>query len=438
MLPDVHTEKTTLAVSNLMDFKKSNAGLPDPFDNLGLETRLDFFGSDEEEDDSTPDGKWWKRDSIKEGILTTDFRNQKSTTKTRDDLEAMGVPAVGVTQLENENIVGANFNVDRWLHKWGEKNGQIPVSALKPIGNGHYLRKDAALAWKAAVRAARKDGVDLTLTDSYRDLQTQKWLYYESGKREQGIAVAVPGTSNHGIGVAVDVALGREWLNAHPEFGFEVLPSEEWHFDYKGGYEPAYKGQRKRKKKVTPPRQRAATIREQGFDDSEVAPEWNAMTVLGFTIADTVRKPLIDEEPAQTAERVADAQRGDHLDFVPKSLRRYFEIAAKKTGISMQLLEWQAMAESSFSEDVMNGERLSSAGAIGIMQLMPGTAEYLGVDPYDHKQNIIGGARYLAEQLQRFGNLKDALAAYNAGPGRYTLGVAQQYAADILKNWRDN
>lgn len=61
----------------------------------------------------------------------------------------------------------------------------------------------------------------------------------------------------------------------------------------------------------------------------------------------------------------------------------------------------------------------SSAGAIGLAQLMPGTARELGVDPLDPNANLAGGARYLRQQLDRFdGDVERALAAYNAGPGR--------------------
>ena len=59
----------------------------------------------------------------------------------------------------------------------------------------------------------------------------------------------------------------------------------------------------------------------------------------------------------------------------------------------------------------------SSAGAIGIMQLMPGTAADLGVDPYDASQNVEGGTAYLNDLFSQFGDVPDTLAAYNWGPG---------------------
>lgn len=92
----------------------------------------------------------------------------------------------------------------------------------------------------------------------------------------------------------------------------------------------------------------------------------------------------------------------------------YFKAAAKKYNVSESLLKAIAKAESNF-----NPKDVSSAGAMGVMQLMPETAKSLGVkDPFDPEQNIMGGAKCISQKLKEFnGDVRLALAAYNAGSG---------------------
>lgn len=105
-------------------------------------------------------------------------------------------------------------------------------------------------------------------------------------------------------------------------------------------------------------------------------------------------------------------------------------------GIPTGLFDAMIIQESRY-----NPAAISKMKAYGLAQLMPGTAAQLGVNPYDPVQNLRGGARYLRTQLDTFGQVHLALAAYNAGPGRVKGGVVpriretQGYVATILDNW---
>ncbi len=99
---------------------------------------------------------------------------------------------------------------------------------------------------------------------------------------------------------------------------------------------------------------------------------------------------------------------------VPESMDAIFEEAAQAYDVPVALLKAVGKAESGF-----NTNAVSSAGAQGVMQLMPATAQFLGVtDPFDARSNIMGGAKYISDMLKRYdGDIELALAAYNAGSG---------------------
>jgi soluble lytic murein transglycosylase-like protein len=113
--------------------------------------------------------------------------------------------------------------------------------------------------------------------------------------------------------------------------------------------------------------------------------------------------------------------------------------AARRYGLSASLLAALVRAESGFEPNAV-----SSAGARGLGQLMPATARALGIsDPFDPAQNLDGSARYLAEQVDRFGSVRLALAAYHAGPKRARRGLhtvpatTRVYVARVLRYERE-
>jgi LAS superfamily LD-carboxypeptidase LdcB len=119
-------------------------------------------------------------------------------------------------------------------------NGQLPDAELQSIGQGpHRLWAPAAQGWKAAVAAARADGIDLRVTDSYRTYAEQVDLAQRKGLYADGGLAAVPGTSNHGWGLAVDADITNpatmSWLRSNGyKYGFvEAVSREPWHWEFR-------------------------------------------------------------------------------------------------------------------------------------------------------------------------------------------------------------
>jgi soluble lytic murein transglycosylase-like protein len=122
---------------------------------------------------------------------------------------------------------------------------------------------------------------------------------------------------------------------------------------------------------------------------------------------------------------------------VPAQFQPMLKQAATAANVSPTLLSALVWQESRW-----NPQAVSSKGAMGLAQLMPATARYLGVNPADPAANLIGGARYLRQLLDEFdGNVEKALAAYNAGPGRVrnaggvpAIAETRAYVASIVRH----
>lgn len=129
--------------------------------------------------------------------------------------------------------------------------------------------------------------------------------------------------------------------------------------------------------------------------------------VLHFTNAPTSSnyKLFIREKPSMSSNSDVTDRTNRYDDLITE--------ASKSHGVSFSLLKALIKIESDF-----NPRAISSAGAIGLMQIMPENIRALNIkDPFDPWENIMGGTRYLKQLIGRFnGKLPMALAAYNAGP----------------------
>lgn len=123
---------------------------------------------------------------------------------------------------------------------------------------------------------------------------------------------------------------------------------------------------------------------------------------------------LFGRPPSQTTPSFLNRDPTPRLPDLDQPFSAMIEEAAALHALDPKLLHAVVIVESAY-----NPSARSPVGAGGLTQLMPGTANDLGVrDRFDPSENLRGGADYLARQMLRFGDLRLALAAYNAGPGR--------------------
>ncbi len=121
----------------------------------------------------------------------------------------------------------------------------------------------------------------------------------------------------------------------------------------------------------------------------------------------------------------------------PRNLRGVFESAAGDAQLPPAMLYAVAKVESN-----MHPDATSTAGARGLLQLMPATARSLNLDPDQVRSNVLAGARYLRQLLDQFNSTDLALAAYNAGPtevakaGQAPSADVVRYVANVDAQWR--
>ena len=123
-----------------------------------------------------------------------------------------------------------------------------------------------------------------------------------------------------------------------------------------------------------------------------------------------------DEIQMAALSRTAPLPRADVLSAIEATALRYAGHPGLRRA-ELSVRDWLTLYRANIEiESAYQQDAISSAGAIGLGQLMPATARDLGVDPRDPLQNLDGSARYLAMMLETFGDPRLALAAYNAGP----------------------
>ena len=241
---------------------------------------------------------------------------------------------------------------------------------------GKPMRPDVAVAFDRMAAAARADGISLIVTSGYRSDAEQAVLFAQNPDPQW---VARPGTSLHRLATELD-------LGPPSAYGWLAANAPRFHFKQRYSWEP-----------------------------------WH----YGFVL-----------NAGTTSVGFGGERRGIGVpDFVPTRYAGMFAAAAQRWSVSAALLAAQAYKESGFDPSAR-----SPAGAQGIAQFMPATAQAYGLaNPFDPAAAIDAQARMMRDLLRQFASVPLALAAYNAGPGRVAQCMCippypetQAYVAAIL------
>ncbi len=306
-------------------------------------------------------------------------------------------PGEGLAPLRLRVVVRDGISLGQGVHVGGDATAEAELvppggaSGIGAAGAGEYtgplelrqgkpMRPDVAQAFDRMAAAAAKDGVGLIVNSAFRTNAEQAALFAAHPDPKW---VAPPGQSLHRLGTELD-------LGPAGAYGWLARNAERFHFVQRYSWEPWHYG---------------FTL--------------NAGTAsVGFGGAGA------DGDAAKTLQ-----------SFVPARFAPAIAQAARRWSVAGTLLAAQLYKESGF-----NPFARSPAGAQGIAQFMPGTAQAMGLDnPFDADQAIDAQAHLMRDLLRQFGAVPLALAAYNAGPAPVSrcgcvpaIPETQAYVADIL------
>jgi zinc D-Ala-D-Ala carboxypeptidase len=175
--------------------------------------------------------------ATKSGAATTSTSATNTTSGSQFASYLSDAVATQNTSATNKSHKLNSKGIPEDLAAYG--NGKIPANALGKVGDtGHKLWAPAAESLNKMIADAKKDGVKIGITDSYRSYEEQVDVAKRKGLYSQGGLAAKPGTSEHGWGMAADLDLNAKalsWMREHgSEYGFdENVPRESWHWAYK-------------------------------------------------------------------------------------------------------------------------------------------------------------------------------------------------------------
>lgn len=350
------------------------------------------------------DVDWWTGEAKDASFFETPPQKVYESEPFREEAQTL---SENPELLKTESYTDQTFTQRRWFQ---QDNGRIPLDRLVKVGGSNYLRADAAGAFRAMKRAAKRDGINITFSSAaqsgYRDYETQERLFREKGDSDTGGLAADPGTSNHGWGMAIDIGpAARAWVAQYgAKYGFRGIPNEPWHFDYKPSGDAVVPGARKGRKTapaLTVGSQKGRKVGAADLTSTIPVSDPNGMldAVLSL-VHDEIELPQVKGKRITLDDVPKPQDQGEIVQYARQLAREY-----GWTGEQFQALYELGQRESGWDPTAVNEE----SGATGIPQLLPAAHE-VPKNWDDPRVQVRWFLRYIK---QRYGDPKTALAHHS-------------------------